>query len=54
MRTAIRKAGEAATCASALYKEMALSALRLVPGRRGSIWPALRAALGTRPGLTPL
>ena len=34
MRTAFRKAGEVLSCAAALYKEMALSALRLVPGRR--------------------
>lgn len=33
MRTAIRKASEILSCAAALYKEMALSALRLVPGR---------------------
>jgi hypothetical protein len=33
MRTALRKASEILSCAAALYKEMALSALRLVPGR---------------------
>jgi hypothetical protein len=33
MRSAIRKASEALSCAAALYKEMALSALRLLPGR---------------------
>ena len=33
MRTAIRKASAILSCAASLYKEMALSALRLVPGR---------------------
>ena len=33
MRSAIRKASQLLTCAAALYKELALSALRLVPGR---------------------
>jgi hypothetical protein len=33
MRTALRKASEVLSCAAALYREMALSALRLVPGR---------------------
>ena len=33
MRTAFRKANQILSCAAALYKEMALSALRLVPGR---------------------
>ena len=33
MRTAIRKVNQILSCAAALYKELALSALRLVPGR---------------------
>ncbi len=33
MRIAIRKASEILSSAAALYKELALSALRLVPGR---------------------
>ena len=33
MRTALRKASEILSCVAALYTEMALSALRLVPGQ---------------------
>ena len=33
MRSAIRKLGEILGCVVALYREMTLSALRLVPGR---------------------
>jgi hypothetical protein len=33
MRAVFRKANEILGCVAALYKEMALSALRLVPGR---------------------
>jgi hypothetical protein len=33
MRRAIRKASQILSCAAMLYKELALSALRLVPGR---------------------
>jgi hypothetical protein len=33
MRSAIRKVTEILSCVAALYKEITLSALRLVPGR---------------------
>jgi len=33
MRIAIQKASEVLGCAAALYRELALSALRLLPGR---------------------
>jgi hypothetical protein len=33
MRSAVRKLTEILGCVAALYKEMTLSALRLVPGR---------------------
>ena len=33
MRMAIRKASQVLGCAAALYREMARSALRLLPGR---------------------
>jgi hypothetical protein len=33
MRSAIRKANHILGCAASLYKELALSALRLLPGR---------------------
>ena len=33
MRSAIRKLHEILACAAALYKEITLSALRVVPGR---------------------
>lgn len=34
VKAAIRKASELVTLSAALYREMAVSALRLVPGRR--------------------
>jgi hypothetical protein len=33
MRTAIRKASQILSCTAALYREIAISALRLLPGR---------------------
>jgi hypothetical protein len=34
MRIAVRKAGEVIASTSGLYRELTLSALRLLPGRR--------------------